>query len=84
MTSRSRTRRSRSRPYGLEVLNKVKSNAQTAEIPVVMLTAVSDPAIAQTAVSRGAAEYWVKGHIDYDRLRADVGKFVTPEAAISH
>jgi CheY-like chemotaxis protein len=63
---------------GLEVLAQVKSNAQTAAIPVVMLTAVSDPATAETALDKGAAAYWIKGHIDYDKLRADVSKFVTP------
>ena len=66
---------------GLEVLSQVKSHEQTAAIPVVMLTAVSDPATAQTAMTRGAAAYWVKGMIDYDRLRANVGKFVSPTAA---
>jgi diguanylate cyclase len=63
---------------GLEVLAQVKSDSQTSEIPVVMLTAVSDPTTAETAIGKGAAAYWVKGHIDYDRLRKDVSKFVTP------
>jgi CheY-like chemotaxis protein len=67
---------------GLEVLTKVKSDSATAAIPVVMLTAVSDQRTADTAITKGAAAYWIKGHIDYDRLRADVGKFVpaTPPA----
>jgi CheY-like chemotaxis protein len=64
---------------GLEVLAEVKSDVQTAEIPVVMLTAVSDDATARSALGQGAAAYWIKGHIDYDRLRQDVSKYVTPE-----
>jgi len=67
---------------GLQVLSQVKSDAQTAKIPVVMLTAVSDQATAQAALTNGAAAYWVKGHIDYDRLRADVSKFVNPAPAV--
>jgi CheY-like chemotaxis protein len=63
---------------GLEVLTKVKSDSATAAIPVVMLTAVSDQRTAETAMTSGAAAYWVKGHIDYDRLRTDVSKFVSP------
>jgi response regulator of citrate/malate metabolism len=43
-----------------------------------MLTAVSDQRTAETAMTSGAAAYWVKGHIDYDRLRTDVSKFVSP------
>ena len=63
---------------GLEVLAKVKADAQTAEIPVVMLTAVSDAATAAKAKSTGAADYWVKGQIDYDHFREKVSRFVTP------
>ena len=63
---------------GLEVLAEVKSDTQTSQIPVVMLTAVSDPTTAETAIGKGAAAYWIKGHIDYDKLRADVSKFVAP------
>jgi CheY-like chemotaxis protein len=63
---------------GLEVLSELKSDTHTAAIPIVMLTAVSDPATAENAMSKGAAAYWIKGHIDYDRLRQDVSKFVTP------
>jgi CheY-like chemotaxis protein len=67
---------------GLQVLSQVKSDAATAQIPVVMLTAVSDHATVQAAISSGAAAYWIKGHIDYDRLRADVSKFVGPTTAV--
>jgi CheY-like chemotaxis protein len=63
---------------GLEDLTKEKSDSATAAIPVVMLTAVSDQRTAETAMTSGAAAYWVKGHIDYDRLRTDVSKFVSP------
>jgi CheY-like chemotaxis protein len=63
---------------GLEVLAEVKSDVQTAGIPVVMLTAVSDDATAKSAMGQGAVAFWVKGHIDYDRLRQDVSRFVTP------
>jgi CheY-like chemotaxis protein len=64
---------------GLEVLTQVKSDAHTAAIPVVMLTAVSDEVTADTALSKGAAAYWIKGRIDYDQLREDVAKFIPPQ-----
>ena len=67
---------------GLEVLNKVKADAATSEIPVVMLTAVSDPNTAKSAMNEGASAYWVKGLIDYDRLRLEVGKFVNAAPAV--
>lgn len=66
---------------GLEVLAQVKSDALTAEIPVVMLTAISDTATAQAAMGKGAAAYWIKGNIDYDKFRADVSRFVSPTHA---
>jgi CheY-like chemotaxis protein len=61
---------------GLDVLTEVKADALTASIPVVMLTAVSDPATAEVALSKGAAAYWIKGQINYDQLRSDVAKFL--------
>ena len=67
---------------GLEVLTKVKSDSATAAIPVVMLTAVSDQRTAETALTSGAAAYWIKGNIDYDRLRTDVSRFVSPSSAV--
>jgi diguanylate cyclase (GGDEF)-like protein len=47
---------------GLETLDKICREA--GEAAVVVLTALDDPATADAAVSRGAQDYLMKGHID--------------------
>jgi len=69
---------------GLEVLAQVKSDARTAQIPVVMLTAVADAATKEKAIKTGASGYWIKGQFNYDQLRADVAKYVPGAAPDVH
>ncbi len=53
---------------GLEVLSRMRQNPSTAEVPVVMFSALADPQFRQTAKSRGANDYWVKASIDFRSL----------------
>lgn len=45
---------------GLEVLEKIKSNKKTCTIPVLMLTALNDDEIMQTAMRNYAMEFLTK------------------------
>jgi CheY-like chemotaxis protein len=45
---------------GLEVLDKLKADLATKDIPVVMLTNLDDPKDAQAALQKGAVKYIVK------------------------
>jgi CheY-like chemotaxis protein len=42
---------------GLDVLKKLKSSARTAQIPVIVITGLDDPAIPQKARELGADEF---------------------------
>jgi CheY-like chemotaxis protein len=53
---------------GLEVLSRMRQNPSTAEVPVVMFSALADPQFSQTARLRGANDYWVKASIDFRNL----------------
>jgi CheY-like chemotaxis protein len=45
---------------GLEVLDELKRNAGTANVPVVMLSNESDPATMATCARTGAVAWWSK------------------------
>ena len=45
---------------GLETLRKLKANAKTANVPVVVLTGTGNPEMRKQAKSLGAEEYLIK------------------------
>jgi CheY-like chemotaxis protein len=49
---------------GIEMLTKLKSDASTANIPVVVLTNLSDMHVAQMAISRGAVQILIKSETE--------------------
>ena len=53
---------------GLEVLSRMRENPSTAEVAVVMFSALADPQFKKTAKMRGANDYWVKASIDFRSL----------------
>jgi len=53
---------------GLEVLSRMRMNPTTADVPVVMFSALADPQFRQAAKLRGANDYWVKASIDFRNL----------------
>jgi CheY-like chemotaxis protein len=57
---------------GMEVLRHVRTDPLTHHLPVVMFSAVSDPAFQEHARAKGANDYWVKASIQFDTLRARV------------
>ncbi|HEY7120628.1 MAG TPA: response regulator [Tepidisphaeraceae bacterium] len=45
---------------GVEVLRAIRSDPRTATVPVIVCSAVSDPAFIRSVRARGANDYWVK------------------------
>jgi CheY-like chemotaxis protein len=67
---------------GMEVLRRIRREPRTAHLPVVMFSAINDPAYAGYAMSKGAADFWVKGQIDFSKLHQLVAPYMEmPPAA---
>ena len=54
---------------GIETLRQIRSNPQTADLRVIMYTAVSDPAFRAHALEKGANAYFSKGQMQFSELR---------------
>ena|SRR5205807_711130 len=61
---------------GIEVLRLIRSDPQTATLPVIIFSAVSDPAIKQHALDLDANEYLVKGDANPALLGQIIAKLV--------
>jgi len=61
---------------GLEVLRRLKADQRTQQIPIVMFSAIADPEFRTHAISKGAADYWVKTGIDFGELKTRIGKIL--------
>lgn len=59
---------------GLAVLREIRSQERTAELPVVMFTAMYDQSFRDRALRAGANDVWVKGSFDLDRLSTELSK----------
>ena len=55
-------------PNGIQALHTLKSDPVTHDIPVVMLTNVSDKLDISYTTSQGAIDYWIKSEIDVETL----------------
>ncbi len=53
---------------GLEALRKAKADSQTKDIPIIILTNMSDANYANQAAKEGAADYIVKAEITPSQL----------------
>jgi two-component system cell cycle response regulator len=54
---------------GAEVLRRIRSDATTATVPVVVFSAVADPQFRQHMLDEGANDYWVKAAFDFAQLQ---------------
>src|SRR5258706_4018025 len=54
---------------GLEVLRRLRAQPKTADLPVVMFSAVADDASKERAFAQGANDYWLKASPDLGRLK---------------
>lgn len=64
---------------GLEVLRRLREDPQTADLPVVMFSALSDPGFRQAVCERGANDYWVKASMDFRNLEERLEALMPPE-----
>jgi len=53
---------------GLGVLRQIRADPRTADIPVIMFTAMYDETFRDRALAAGANDVWVKGSFDLDNL----------------
>jgi len=57
---------------GMEVLRRIRNDRRTARLPVVMFSAISDPAYKEAALKKGADDFLVKGSVGFDELRGRI------------
>ena len=63
---------------GLEVLRRLRADARHRDLPVVMFSAIHDPALVAEARQLGAADYIVKGRLGMAELLARVADHLSP------
>ena len=63
---------------GMQVLEAVRHDRRTADIRVVLFTAVSDPRFRERALKYGATDYWVKGTLDLAQLDTHLMRYLGP------
>ncbi len=61
---------------GLQVLEKLKANPDTKNIPVIMLTNLAGQQDAETAMSKGAVKYIIKSEHEPKEVADMVGEIV--------
>ncbi len=61
-------------PYmdGMEVLQKIKNNQNLKDIPIIMLTNISEKEKVEKAVEEGANDYLIKSHFTPSEVVAKV------------
>jgi CheY-like chemotaxis protein len=67
---------------GLEVLHRIRNNPLTANLPVIMCSAVDDCGYAVYAKSKGANDFWPKGRIDLSKLHQMVAPYMIPRTVV--
>jgi CheY-like chemotaxis protein len=65
---------------GIEVLDRLKQEADTRAIPVIMLTNLAGETDARTAISKGAIKYIVKSEYDPQEVAKMVKDVITGDA----
>lgn len=65
-------------PYmdGLEVLRKVKNDERLKDIPVVLLTNLSQKEEVEEGLSLGASDYLIKSHFTPSEVLEKINKFI--------
>lgn len=54
---------------GSEFIRLCRANPETAHIPMILFTAVTDAQFSEDAIRKGANEVWHKGRIEVDQMR---------------
>jgi len=66
---------------GLEVVQRIKSDPQTRDVPVIVLSAVSGGAYSRRATELGASRYVAKP-VSLERLVAEIGEILEGRAPV--
>jgi len=53
---------------GLDLLRRIRTDARTAQVPVVIYSALDDDEWRAQAMDAGAQDYWIKGCFGYGEL----------------
>jgi DNA-binding response OmpR family regulator len=53
---------------GIEVLRRIRADARTAGLQVIVLSALDDEEWRDRAQQEGASDYWIKGGFDFGEL----------------
>ena len=61
---------------GMDLLQVLRSDPQTRELPVIFLSALSDEERIRKAAEMGAQGYLVKTRVSYEELIRQVSRFV--------
>jgi two-component system cell cycle response regulator len=65
---------------GMEVLRRIRTDPKTAQMRVVMFSAVADRNFIAEAIRKGATDYWVKASFDFNQLKDRIEHLVpTPD-----
>src|SRR4029453_459414 len=62
---------------GLEVLRQVRLDPRMANVPIVIVTAVSDPVLERHALQKGANDYLIKGRCDFQELNERLSNYLS-------
>ena len=68
---------------GFAVLRAVRDDPRTANLPVIMFSAVSDPSRIAHAMARGATDYWIKASFDFSELESRINQHIADTNAQS-
>jgi len=66
---------------GLEVLRRVRHNPRTADVPVVIFSALADPNLLQDIRRQGANECWVKASMNFQDLQKRLEVYLSRDQA---
>jgi CheY-like chemotaxis protein len=66
---------------GMEVLRRIRCEPRTSHLPVVMFSAIDDPAFADNAKAKGATDFWMKSRMDFSTLHQCVARYMALPAA---
>jgi len=67
-------------PNGMQVLEAIKADPETQNIPVIMLTNLSGKHDADLAIQKGAQDFWVKKDTDHRQLGAKLKAILEKQA----
>ena len=66
---------------GTEFIRLCRANADTALIPIILHTALSDTPFDRDAIAKGANEVWHKGRLDIDQMYSRLEHYLSGKAS---